>query len=360
MKEIIVKKIRDEGPISFHDFMELCLYYPDLGYYTSAGNKIGTAGDYYTSPTLGPLFGSLLGKQLEEMWRVLGEKPFTIVEYGAGPGQLCQDILEYARHNEKFYEQLQYCIIEKSAAMREQEKMHLHEKVSWHDSIEELAGISGCILSNELLDNFPVHRVVMQEELMEVFVDYRDGFVEILRPAGQMLQNYFTELNVNLPAGYRTEINLQALDWIKEIAGALKEGYVITIDYGYTSDVLYNESRKGGTLLCYYQHRLSDDPYQHIGEQDITSHVNFSALCQWGLQSGLSCSGLTRQANFLLGLGFEGLAGDLNVVKEDLPGIAKREAFLKHTLLVDMGGKFKVLIQSKGVGTADLSGLRFA
>lgn len=360
MKEIIIKKIREEGPLSFHDFMELSLYYPGLGYYTSAENKIGPAGDYYTSPTLDPIFGRLLGKQLEEMWRILGEKSFTIVEYGAGTGQLCMDILEYARNNEKFYEQLHYCIIEKRPMDRVYDKMQLQKKVSWHDSILELSEISGCILSNELLDNFPVHLVIMQEELMEIFVDYREGFTEVLRPAGKMLQDYFTELQVQLPAGFRAEINLQALEWIKEIATALKEGYVITIDYGYPADVLYNEPRKGGTLLCYHQHRVSDDPYQDIGKQDITSHVNFSALCHWGLKNGLSCCGLTRQANFLLGLGFEGLAGDLDVPKGCLPEIAIREAFLKHTLLVDMGTKFKVLIQGKGVPATGLSGLRFA
>lgn len=360
MKEIIIRKIREEGPISFRDFMELSLYYPGKGYYTSGDNKTGPAGDYYTSPSLGPIFGSLLGKQLEEMWRILGEKPFTIVEYGAGTGQLCQDILEYACHNKKFYEQLRYCIIEKRPVTGEQEKMKLHEKVTWHNSIREFSKISGCILSNELVDNFPVHRVVMQEELMEVFVDFRDGFEEILRPAGKKLQDYFAELQVHLPAGYRTEINLQALEWIKEISAALKEGYVITIDYGYPSGLLYNESRKGGTLLCYHQHQISDDPYRDIGRQDITSHVNFSALGHWGLKNDLSFFGLTRQANFLLGLGFEGLSGVLNVVKEGIPEIARREAFLKHTLLVDMGSKFKVLIQGKGVPEKGLSGLRFA
>src|SRR5688572_14846279 len=164
LSEIIIQKIKNEGPVSFHDFMEMALYYPELGYYMSAQNKIGTNGDYYTSSNLTPVFGAMIGRQIEEMWSLLEEKAFTVVEYGAGTGFLCHDILDHLKNNEKSYNQLTYCIIEKSPVMREKEKAHLNEKVIWYNSIRDIPEINGCILSNELLDNFSVHQVVMEDE----------------------------------------------------------------------------------------------------------------------------------------------------------------------------------------------------
>jgi SAM-dependent MidA family methyltransferase len=360
LSEILIQRIQKEGPISFHDFMEMALYYPEKGYYTSAQNKIGKTGDFYTSSNLTPAFGAMIGRQLEEMWDLLGRNNFTVVEYGAGTGALCNDILDYLKNNEELYDQLNYCIIEKSPAMREKQKAHLHEKVSWPDRIEELPEITGCILSNELLDTFSVHQVVMEDELMEVFVDYKYGFVELLQPAKKVLTDYLAELNVVLPKGFRTEINLEATKWIKEIAVSLREGYVITIDYGYPSSELYSERRSCGTLLCYNNHTINGNAYIDIGDQDITSHVNFSALCHWGLKSGLLCCGLTNQAHFLLALGFKDyLRKTLSLeAGQDLVSAVKKESFLTQTLLVDMGTKFKVLIQQKGIAKKDLLGLK--
>jgi len=362
LSEIIIQKIRDEGPISFHHFMEIALYYPEKGYYTSPKNKIGKSGDFYTSSNLTPAFGAIIARQLEEMWEISGGNDFTIIEYGAGTGVLCHDILDYLKNNRKLYDQLNYCIIEKSPVMREKQKTHLHEKVSWHDTIRDISEITGCILSNELLDNFSVHQVVMEDELMEVFVDYKDGFVELLKPAKKALTDYMAELNVVLPKGFRTEINLEATQWIKEIATSLKKGYVITIDYGYPSNELYSQRRSTGTLLCYNKHTITDDPYLNIGDQDITCHVNFSALCRWGFKNGLICCGLTNQTNFLLALGFKDyLIKTLTLEPgQDMISLAKKEVFLSHTLLVDMGQKFKVLIQSKGIAKQKLSGLKLS
>jgi SAM-dependent MidA family methyltransferase len=304
LSDIIIQRIQEEGPISFHDFMEMALYLPGKGYYANGTNRIGKTGDFYTSPELTPAFGAMIARQLEEMWVLLGRKDFTIVEYGAGTGKLCHDILAYLQNNSTFYERINYCIIERSPSMRAFQQTFLDEKVNWYNSISEMPPISGCILSNELLDNFPVHGVVMEEELMEVFVDYNEGFTESFKPANQALTDYLKELQVALPKGYRTEINLEATKWIKEIATALKEGFVLTIDYGYPSSQLYSERRKTGTILCYHQHTINDYAYAAIGEQDITAHVNFSALCHWGFKYGLQCCGCTNQANFLLALGF--------------------------------------------------------
>lgn len=360
LQEIIIDRIKQEGPISFHDFMEMALYYPALGYYTSGHTKFGKQGDYFTSPHISPVIGMVLGKQIEEMWRRSGERNFAIVEYGAGEGFLCHDILDYLQSESKRYDRLRYCIIEKSAALREKQKRHLSANVEWYDSIEDMGEITGCIISNELVDNFAVHRVVMQEQLQEVFLDYQNGFVEILQPAGKALTDYFSELGILLPQGFQTEVNLEATEWMKTIAATLKKGYVITIDYGYSSDELYRNSRRTGTLLCYHQHQINDDPYSAIGLQDITSHVNFSALNHWGLKNGLACAGLINQAAFLLALDFKGCLRKTLATGENKLKAAWQEAILTRTFLLDMGMRFKVLIQHKGMAGKRISGLTFA
>ena len=358
LSEIIIEKIRKEGPISFRDFMEMALYYPELGYYTSSSEKIGKGGDYFTSADLTPLLGAMIARQLEEMWYLMDRDNFTLIEYGAGMGNLCNDILHALERNGKMYDQLNYYIIEKSPVMRKHERFLSDEKVSWINSISDLEEITGCVLTNEVIDNFSVHQVVMDEELMEVFVDYPDNFKEILKPASDELKNYFSELNVILPKGFRAEINLEAVAWIAEIAKALKKGFVLTIDYGYSASELTTNSRRLGSLICYRKHGVSHDVYDNIGNQDITAHVNFSALNHWGMKNGLTCCGFTDQAHFLHGLGIapylekaEGL---------DKERMDDQKVFMLHTLLMSMGRRFKVLIQQKGLQVKGLSGLRFA
>jgi SAM-dependent MidA family methyltransferase len=355
--EIIKQKINDEGPISFCDFMEMCLYYPELGYYTSTRDKIGRNGDYYTSPYVSTLFGVMIAKQLEEMWRILDEEKFTVVEYGAGTGFMCHSILEELKKNKDLYERLNYCIIEKSEAMRQKQKNILNEKVSWHKCIQDVAPVTGCILSNEVVDNFCVHQVVMKEELMEVLVGFNDEFFELLQPAPNELKEYFQELQVTLEKGFRTEINLQATHWMKDISEALQKGFVLTIDYGFPSFELYSSRRSQGTILCYHQHRINDDPYSNIGEQDITAHVNFSALHQWGLKHELKYTGFTNQAYFLLALG---LTEQLRMMEKngETNSIGAKPSLI-NSLLLDMGTKLKVLIQHKLVSKPQLSGLKF-
>ncbi len=358
LTEIIKNKIRQQGAISFHDFMEMALYYPSLGYYNSPRNKIGPEGDFYTSPVLSSLFGEMIGKQMEEMWFLLDKKPFTIVEYGAGTGVLANDILHYLKNNIPLYEQLNYCIIEKGEKMRHLQKELLSEKLSWYDSVKEIPSINGCILSNELLDNFPVHKVMMKDELMEVFVDYKNNFEEVLKPADEDLKNYFSELDVVLPKGYCTEINLDAIRWLEDISESLQSGFVLTIDYGFSSAELYSDKRSAGTILCYKGHEVNDSPYESIGSQDITAHVNFSALALSGEKLGLKCCGFTSQANFLRSLGLMNYLRRLEMENKDSGN--KDFIFQINKLLVDMGNKFKVLIQQKGEKCRILTGMQFA
>lgn len=364
LSKLIKTKISKEGPISFHDFMEIALYYPDLGYYASLTDKIGKQGDYYTSPYLTTIFGKVLAKQLEEMWLLTGKKDFTIVEYGAGMGALCTDILEQLKKNKEFFKNLKYCIIEKSDAMQLKEKKLItpelvNEKICWCKSIDEISAFTGCILANEVLDNFSVHKVLMKENgLEEVYVNYDNGFVEVLKPAHEVLKNYFSQLDIELPNNFCAEVNLEAIEWIKRISSSLKKGFVITIDYGYPSSELYHPDRSRGTILCYHKHTVNDLPYKNIGQQDITAHVNFSALKFWGTKHGLNNCGFTNQSQFLLGLGLTEHLRKLEERERDSIDLRKKFQAV-HTLLMSMGKKFKVLIQQKGLNSPKLSGLQF-
>ena len=373
LPEIIIDTIRRQGPLPFRDFMEMALYYPGQGYYTSPGDCIGRSGDFYTSSYLTHLFGELIAGQLEEMWQALGAGPFTVVECGPGTGLLCADILRRLRRNHALYGQLQYILVEKSQWMREKErdlltKEGLSDKVRWENALCDLSPVSGCILSNELIDNFAVHQVEMRDQLMELFVGYEDGFTEVLRPAGAELTAYLEQLGVTLPFGHRAEINLEATEWIRQASAALSKGFVITIDYGNSSSGLYQD--KAGTLICYHRHSMNHSPYTFIGEQDITSHVNFSALDHWGRQEGLEYCGYTSQARFLQGLGLIRRLRELETAGA-APGAAgaasgaggaPKQVLLRqlYTLLVEMGNSFNVLIQRKGIGRHALSGLQFA
>lgn len=358
LSEIVKEKIQNQGSISFRDFMDMALYYPTLGYYNSDRNKIGKEGDFYTSPVLSSLFGEMIGKQLEEMWFLLNKKPFTVVEYGAGTGALAFDILHYLKNNPALYNELNYCIIEKGEKMLHLQKKLLSEKVSWYRSINEIPSINGCILSNELLDNFPVHKVMMKDELMEIVVAYNNEFEEILEPANEDLKNYFNELKVTIPKDYCTEINLDAIDWIKDISENLQSGFVLTIDYGFSSADLYSDKRNAGTILSYKRHEINASPYQNIGAQDITAHVNFSALAHWGEKYGLKCCGFTTQGNFLRSLGLMNYLRKLEIENKDSEN--KDFIFQINKLLVDMGNKFKVLVQQKGEKCRMLTGMQFA
>ena len=351
VQDLIIDTIRARGPLSFHDFMEMALYHPGQGYYAAPRDAIGESGDFYTSPYLSELFGETVAGQLEEMWKILHRQPFTIVECGAGAGLLCRDILHRLRTNPELFDHLQYVIVEKSEWMRKKERALLAAegflpKLRWTSSLRDLSHIHGCILSNELLDNFAVHSVVMDEELMEVFVIYDGGFQELLRPATPPLNNYLRESRVHLPKGFRAEINLEATEWIRDAAAALASGFVLTIDYGYCAADLY--SRQSGTLATYHRHRVAHSPYEHIGEQDITTHVNFSALDHWGRRYGLEYCGYTSQTRFLQGLGV--------TARLRRPGVATPQA----RRMIEMSEQFKVLIQRKAVSRVFLSGLQFS
>jgi SAM-dependent MidA family methyltransferase len=216
--------------------------------------------------------------------------------------------------------------------------------------------VAGLFFRNELPDAFPVHRIQVEHgQTQEVYVDF-DGarFVECLRPLSSpdVLQ-YLTRLNLSLPHGYRTEINLAALRWMEQVAGVLGRGIVITIDYGHTAQDLYSVDRSQGTLLCYYSQLTSEDPYVRVGQQDMTAHVDFSSLAGVGEERGLHVTGFTNQMSFLMGLGVEEMMAELEPESPEF-----RAAI--HLLKPDgMGSTFKVLVQHKGIERPTLDGLTF-
>ncbi len=365
LKEAIVQHIQSQGPIPFRNFMEMALYHPQHGYYSSPREKMGREGDYLTSPEVSPLFGAMVGRQLHEMWEAMARPAaFQLVEMGAGSGALCRDIARWARRNRpEFAAAISYTIVELSEALRERQRRTVGDaaNVSWSPALPE--SIEGCILSNELVDSFPVHRVAVNGgRLRELFVGW-DGrrFLEELRtPPTTEIEAYFGQLGLLPGEGCRAEVNLQALRWMADVGGALRRGFVLTFDYGREAADLYAPWRPDGTLLCFHRHNPSCDPYARLGRQDITSQVDFTSLRRAGEEAGLRPLGLVPQGQFLAGLGIgEALAppgeGDLNLEEY----YARRRAVLE---LIDPAGlgRIRVLVQAKGVDRCSLSGLEAA
>ena len=366
LHQIISDEIREQGPVTFARFMEICLYHPQYGYYSSGRACRGREGDYYTSPTVHPVFGVLLGKQLAQMWRVLGTEAFDIVEMGGGEGYLCLDILDYLqRHQPQFYGLLRYRMVEISPVYIEKQKGLLsphRAKITW-DSVEDAGAmkVEGCFLSNELIDAFPVHRVVMEEgELKEIYIDLDNGkFKEVLHnPSTPELQAYFKRVGITLAEGQRAEVNLEAFRWLQEVSQGLKQGFVITIDYGYPAQELFGPHRRDGTFLCYRGHRALSDPYSHLGLQDMTSHVDFTSLILWGEGCGLELTGMVPQYRFLLALGILEEAARVDEGQGSWEVMNERLTIKNLILPGGMGETFKVLIQHKGIERPQLDGLR--
>ncbi len=371
LKKFILSEIRKGGPIPFSRFMEWCLYHPDDGYYRSERMRIGRDGDFYTGPCVHPVFGALIAKQLYQMAEQLGGKTFDVVEQGAGRGFLCEDILKWGKkHSSPFYQCLRYHLIETSPHLLKKQKERLSEhekegKVVWMDPLafeDGRALMEGCFLSNELVDAFPVHQVFLDHgSLKEIYVTEDGGQLkeEPGKPSDPRIASYFESMDIVLQEGQRAEVNLEALDWMEKVSRCLKKGFVLTIDYGYLAEELYGPHRREGTLLCYTQHRPSDNPYEQLGEQDITAHVNFTSLIQKGEEVGLRLTGLVPQYRFLIALG---LLQEIESLEREMSEIDALQLRLsvKHLIEpeVGMGEVFKVLIQHKGMREPALDGLR--
>jgi len=383
--------------ITFAQFMDMALYHPEHGYYSSDAVKIGfQGGDFFTSPNLTADFGELLAEQFLQMWEILGRPvPFSLVEMGAGQGLLALHILKYYQlQYPDFFTALEYVIVEKSPTLRQEQQQRLQDlPVRWCN-LEDIPSnaIAGCFFSNELIDAFPVHQFTLESgELREIYVttqgdeeDAESGrrgdaensftasprpnvpvsstpFIEVTaEPSTPQLAEYFDLVGIDLtsgayPDGYRSEINLAALSWLSIVADRLQRGYVLTIDYGYPATRYYNPRRSQGTLQCYYQHRFHDNPYINIGQQDITAHVDFTALERWGDRCGLENVGFIQQGLFLMALGLGERIAAISYQKQPLSQLLQRRQAL-HQLLDPTGlGGFGVLIQSKNLEKTEIS-----
>ncbi len=361
LQQLIIDRIQASPlqRVTFAEYMELVLYTPELGYYARSAQRIGSQGDFFTSPHLGTDYGELLAIQVAQMWQLLGQpQPFTVVEMGAGQGLLALDMLRYwQQYQPELLASLDYIIIETATAMLASQQQLLDNwPVRWSSLAELPAGESiGCILANELIDALPVHQVVVTAgQLQEIYVTataqhFSEQVAELSTPR---LAEYFEQAQIDIcsyDSGYRTEVNLAALDLIQSITPKLHRGYLLLIDYGYSVDRYYNPMRAQGTLQCYYQHRYHNNPYLNIGNQDITAHVDFSSLIQQGAAVGLEQIGLTQQGLFLMALGLADRLAQVTNYSSDGMVVWQRRQALQQLIDPTGLGRFGVLIQGKNL-----------
>ena len=355
----IRRRIAEKGRITFAEFMEAALYWPDGGYY-SGRDPIGGSGDYYTSPLAHPAFGALLTVQLFQMWKLL-ERPstFHVIEPGSGTGRLSRDVISFASHlPEGFGDSLRYVCVDRGIVQGEETQgAGVHRVVATGLPFRP---VEGCVLSNELLDAFPVHQVVCRDgALKEVYVTVGgDGLAMVAgEPSTTRLADRLDSLGIRLREGQTAEINLGLDRWVEEASRTLSRGFVLTVDYGRTAADLYSaEQRFRGTLTTFYRHTQTDAPLQRVGLQDMTAQVDFSSVIELGRRHGLVPLGYASQGDFLSNLGLARFRRRLSSL-----GLSQREFVANNSGMLDLArsgglGDFKVLAQGKNAGHPALWG----
>ncbi len=334
------------GWISFARYMELALYAPGLGYYSAGSRKLSAAGDFITAPELSPLFGRTLARQVAEL---LAQDIPDIVELGAGSGALAAVLLTELAALKRLPQR--YLILEVSADLRERQQSHLAasvpqfaDRVSWLDQLPEQ--LQAVVIGNEVLDALPVHRVRVDQGVVEEIgvIANDDHFAWECRPASVVLQQ--TVSAYDLPDDYETEINLAAPALIRSLAQRLHRGALLFIDYGFPAHEFFHPQRNRGTLMCHYRHHAHADPFLWPGLQDITAHVDFSAVAQ--ASAGLELLGYTGQAQFLINCGITELLAA--VPAADTARYAPLAAQAQQLLSpAEMGELFKVIALGRGI-----------
>ena len=414
LREKINSEIREHGPISFSHYMELCLYDPKLGYYSRNTERFGKAGDFYTSSDVHAVFGRLLARQFEEMWRMLGSpEQIEILELGPGRGLFARDVLDWSEKKfPAFFAAARYSLFERSPALRQrlQETLSRHfasgkagfsqrlkprvngkrngtaeavpfdggqtrreaggdvigegtTSVAPKNSLSRRASapeVPVIIFANEFFDALPVEVVSSQGELRVAEKDVR--FVETWAPPTHQELEFLDRYGVHPEEGERVEISLVAQHFMQEAAASIQRGFLVAIDYGYTRDELL-AGRHRGTVMAYRRHSASANPYEAPGEQDITAHVNFTALTAAAQQHGMQVHPLLTQSQFLLGIGEQNQFADAFEECRLPQERAKVALQLKHLVTpAGMGETFHVLVASKGMppdALNKLSGLSF-
>lgn len=339
------------GPLSFSRFMELALYAPGLGYYTGGSRKFGEAGDYVTAPEISPLFSWCLARQTADVLRAMGGG--DVLEFGAGTGALMIELLRELERLDALPARYQVLEVSPELAGRQRTRLaaelpHLVGRVDWLGVLP--AGFAGVIIANEVLDAMPVQRFRLQQDgVEELCVACTDtGFAWSARAAGPRLEARAQGLAqaYGLPASYESEVGFAAEDWMRTLSDVLTRGVALLIDYGFPAREFYHPQRHTGTLMCHYRHHAHTDPFFAVGLQDITAHVDFTAMADAAFDTGLDVLGFTNQANFLLACGL------LDFLQHAAPSRAQLEdstAVKKLTLPSEMGELFKVLAVGRGV-----------
>jgi SAM-dependent MidA family methyltransferase len=359
----IRRLIEEKGKITFAEFMAMALFAPGTGYYVSGEERIGEQGDFYTAPTAHPVFGALLARQLKQMWHILGApERYWVIEIGSGTGRLAKDILDYSVHlDNAFCQALRYVTLERSPPVGEEPDRragHTRDQSVVSASLP-FNNVVGCVLSNELLDSFPVHRIIKRQgQLREKYVDLaKDGFSEVIGDLSDpLLQQYLREFDVELAEGQSVNVCLELEPWCRDLGLAIERGFVLTIDYG-TVGEQYGEAHISVEATGYLDHTTRSELLDNVGSQDLSAPVDFGTLMHYGERHGLSTLGITSQRAFLLNLGMEHYL-------EELPKkrLSQREEYANQMGMLDLIksdglGNFKVLIQTKGVKACDLMGL---
>ena len=344
IKEILIQEIREKGPIPFSRFMDLSLYHPQGGYYMQVRVRQGKAGDYFTAPTISPLFGKVLSKWISKASEEI-EGNFSVFELGSGEGHLGKDLLSALREQKPLlFERVEYLSLEKNPHSIQRQKELLKEfpeKVKW-PLWEEIKEIRGIVIGNEFFDAFPVERVKVENgKLWEVRIDFFNGeFHQVLFPASKAVKEYFDHLGGMPPEGTFAEAHILGLEFFEELLKKLKEGFVLLIDYGYTSQELLLGLFPEGTLRVYKNHKVWKEFLRNPGETDLTSYLNFSVFIKKAEEMGVKALSFCELDKFLIECG----------ILEELEGEDKLKERLqaKILLLPQMMGKvFKVLILKK-------------
>ena len=350
MLDYLHAHILKKGKISFMEFMHHALYAPNIGYYSADRTQLGIKGDFITAPELTPLFGATLANQCRDILHLL-KKPI-ILEFGAGTGRLCVDLLKALDHLNCLPSE--YHIIEvspslkaKQQALISQEIPALAPRVRWLSTWPEQP-FTGMILANEVLDAMPVHRFLKTEnELFESMINFNangaleENFEPCTNP--RLIKHLQKALN-HIHTPYCSEANLFIEGWLKQCYGSLSEGAVILIDYGFPQHEYYHPDRTQGTLMCHHQQRSHTHVLKNPGEEDITAHVDFTHVAEAGFDAGFHIAGFTNQASFLLASGLLNLA---QTITDERSRLNAQQGIKILTHPSEMGELFKVMILTK-------------
>ena len=360
VKNMICSEITTAGGwIPFTRYMELAIYSPGMGYYCSGTTKFGCAGDFVTAPEVSPLFGRAIAQQARQIIEDVGEDSSNILEFGAGTGKLALDILLELESLNRLPQY--YFILEVSGQLQEQQNKlfkkfapHLLSRLQWLKNLP--TKFEGLILANEVLDAMPVHLVARRDNsLFERGVvwsgsrfEWSDRLLvegELFKIAQEIIPR--ASLDNNNVETYISEINLSVRGFMRSLANILQKGALVLIDYGFRREEYYHEQRSRGTMMCHYRHHVHDDPFYFPGLQDITSHVDFTAITDIATEKGLELLGYTSQAQFLINCGITEILAQVPVENtcDYLPMANEVQRLVSPA---EMGELFKVIALGKG------------